>query len=234
MTTIVLGYTSDLHGRAGILKDPPSNIDFWLDGGDALVGSHTVFKLEEPNLKRLRNNGCRAQALGNRELNYLRSVMYHRQQERAFPVLAANLTDLRNSPPWPWEPYSEFEVAGVKVGCIGLTVIQYPVGHFWEPILGYRFLEPQSVLPDLVKKLRARVDVLLVMSHLGIEQDMILRPYYQGADLLLGGHSHTLFHEPRIVDGLPYVHIGSHGSHWAKVTIESTTRVECSVEVLES
>lgn len=99
-------FTNDMHGHlqavewlereaAPLLR---SGEALYLDSGDALLGSHTVWRRREPILERMRSLPCAAMAMGNRELNYLRSVLQLRQKERGFPLLCSNLGDLKVHP----------------------------------------------------------------------------------------------------------------------------------------
>ena len=50
----------------------------------------------------------------------------------------------------------------------------------------------QDVLPALIAKVRPQVDVLILLSHLGINTDRYLCQKYPQLDIIIGGHSHHL------------------------------------------
>ena len=56
--------------------------------------------------------------------------------------------------------------------------------------------DPARVLAEAVAEHRADVDVIVVLSHLGMDEDIRLAESVPGVDLILGGHSHTTVHRP--------------------------------------
>lgn len=199
-----------------------------LDGGDALKGSNTVFHRSEVVLERMSGLGYNAMAMGNRELHYLRQVMRWRRDQRTFPLLAANLVDLRHGDLGLWQRSHELEVSGLRVGLLGATVVQYPPRSLWERLFGLRFLAPELCLPPLVEELRSRCDLVFFMSHLGFEVDRELAARLPGVDLILGAHSHHVLTEPFWVQKVPIVQTGSHSRFLAelKLWLGTPTRLD--------
>ena len=151
-------YTNDMHNRLKALDWLEARLPHWtdgeppllLDGGDAIGGSNTAFRLDEPALQRMRKLGFRAMAMGNREFHYFRWVQRWRECERGFPILAANLHDLRSAHQ-PWRPHLVIDRPAAsdglkKVALIGLTPVQFPHRHFWEKVTGFRFDPPKDTL----------------------------------------------------------------------------------------
>ncbi len=205
-------YTNDLHHQSAPLELLPSlrrPESVFLDGGDAIAGSNTAFCWNEPRLSQLRQLGCAAMAMGNREFHYLRWLLRWREQERQFPLLAANLVDLTCAQ-WPWRAYCQVPHPHLRIWVIGLTPVQFPVEHFWEKLTGFRFLAPQKCLPPLVEELRPQADVLILLSHLGLKADLEWR---LPLDLVLGAHSHDVTPEPIYRGRTAIVQTGSHGRY---------------------
>lgn len=220
---ITVYHTNDMHGRCGAL-DRLESLEkagpcLLVDAGDALAGSNTAFRLHEPILDRMSRLGYQAMAMGNREFHYLRGVQHLRARQRTFPLLAANLVDLRGGPAF-WQPALELQVGGVRVGLLGATPVQYPPGAFWERLFGFRFLAPEDCLPPLAAELAARNDLVLLLSHLGLAADRRLASRLSGVHLILGGHSHTLLTEPERVGRTQIVQAGSHGSFLGELRID--------------
>ena len=206
-------YTNDMHNRPGALAALESAADcatsLLLDGGDAIGGSNTAFRLHEPILERMGRLGYRAMAMGNREFHYLRWVQWRRKRERPFPLLAANLQDLR-AQTVPWQASTTVELQGLKVALVGATPVQFPVGSPWERLTGFRFLDPARCLAPVLEELRPRCDLLILLSHLGLRVDTELVPKLPGVDLVLGGHSHDFTEQPLRLGSGWLVHGGSH------------------------
>lgn len=77
---------------------------------------------------------------------------------------------------------------GTKIGIIGLTApykLTYPLMD-WD----IRFMA--DVLPDLIKEIRPKVDILIMLSHLGISKDRYMAEHYPEIDIIMGGHTHHL------------------------------------------
>ncbi len=220
MSDLRLVHTADVHGTTAVYQALeghfPSSDDLLLDSGDALLGSNTAFRRHEPNLERLGFLGCAAMSMGNRELHYLHWVLEQRAAERGFPLLAANLVDLWGRPQ-TWQEGVSIERGGLRIGVFGMTVVQYPVGSLYEKFLGLRFLPPETLIDDLVRRYQADHDVVVFLSHLGLDKDralakrLVQRPALK-LDLILGGHTHVLFQEPERYGNTWLSHIGSHSA----------------------
>ena len=217
--TLHILYTNDMHNRAaplariGAHRRPDSLL---LDGGDAVAGSNTAFRWQEPILQDMRRLGYSAMAMGIREFHYWRWIHRWREQEREFPVLACNLQDLRQ-PQWPWRPWLEVRP---KVFVVGATPVQYPRGSAWESLTGFRFLDPLECLPPLLEELRPRAEALILLSHLGLKTDLALAERGLPLDLVLGAHSHDFTPEPIWRGSTPIVQGGCNGRYLAEVELE--------------
>lgn len=222
-------HTADTHGHselydalAGALRP---ETDVLLDAGDTLLGSNTAFRWREPNLRKLSQLGCAAMTMGNRELHYLPWVLEQRASERTFPLLAANLVDLWGRPT-TWTDGLTLEREGYRIGVFGMTVVQYPVGSLYEKLFGLRFLPPHTLIEGLVRRYQSQHDLVIFLSHLGVDQDRALlrqlsaRPELK-LDFVFGGHTHTLFKEPETHGHCRLVHVGSHGQGYGEWTRQS-------------
>ncbi|MBS2038705.1 metallophosphoesterase [bacterium] len=215
-------YTNDLHNQVAPLSQLPQ----WqrpdsvlLDGGDAIGGSNTAFRWQEPILQWMRRLGYAAMAMGNREFHYWRWLHRWREQERQFPLLACNLEDLRDHRTC-FRPWTTLRHPDLKVAVIGTTPVQFPVGSFWERKTGWRFLDPMLCLPPLVEELKASHDGVVLLSHCGLEHDLKLADRGLGVDLILGAHSHDLTPEPVYRGGTGILQTGSHGRYFAEIEWE--------------
>lgn len=213
-------HTADAHGAQQAyqaIRQESLADTLLLDAGDTLLGSNTAFRLTEPNLTLMSEIGYSAMTMGNRELHYVPAVLERRQSERNFPLLAANLIDLWGRQT-TWQEGVSLQCDGVKVGVFGMTVVQYPVGSLYEKLFGLRFLPPETLIEYLVEKYQAQHDVVVFLSHLGIDWDRKLAQKLEAkkdrlrCDLILGGHTHTITAEPERYGHTLVSHVGSHGS----------------------
>lgn len=210
--TFQIIHTNDLHNHFPdkALKRIHQPGALILDSGDAIAGSNLVYRKREPILRQMREFGYHAMALGNREFHYVRSVMARRFQEAQFPILSANVVDLRKQLNVP--DSLMVDVGEIKVGIFGLTVPQYPVASAWEMITGWRFFNPLDVILEIPTRLKkAGASLVICLSHLGFRFDQRLAEHGNDIDVILGGHSHTLLPEVVWQNGIPIVQGGAYG-----------------------
>lgn len=211
-------HTADSHGSSAsyeALKRASLESSLLLDAGDTLVGSNTAFRWNEPNLALMSQLGFHAMTMGNRELHYIPAVLERRQSQRNFPLLAANLIDLWGRQT-TWQEGVSLECDGIKVGVFGMTVVQYPVGSLYEKLFGLRFLPPETLIEYLVDKYQAEHDVVVFLSHLGVDWDRRLAQQLEKkpelrCDLILGGHTHIQLATPEKHGHTLLSHVGAHG-----------------------
>jgi 5'-nucleotidase / UDP-sugar diphosphatase len=202
-----------------------SNRSLWLDSGDCFQGA-PVFNLfkGEAEMRALSLAGLDGMVVGNHEFDLgARNLFDKIDNWASFPLLAANYAwddpppgavnpdgrSLRDIVP----PYQIYDVKGLKVGVIGmgntstLTSI-YEGGNS----LGFRPIADEDALSSYVRLLRPVVDLIVVVSHLGLEEDEGLtasqvddpnqafkRETLAGVDLVLGGHLHIVTSPPKVI-----------------------------------
>jgi len=228
VTPLRIVHTADTHGTVAAyqaVKPYLGEQTLFLDAGDTLLGSNTAFRWSEPNLTHLSELGLHAMTMGNRELHYIPAVLERRAEERNFPLLAANLVELwgRHA---TWQEGLSFHLGSLKVGVFGMTVVQYPVGSLYEKLFGLRFLPPHTLIEHLVEKYQADNDLVIFLSHLGIDEDRQLayqlqkKPHLR-CDLILGGHTHIKMSEPEQIGSTRLSHVGSHSDGFGLWTLEN-------------
>lgn len=114
-------------------------------------------------------------------------------EHASFKVIGSNMMELGKQRPPDWMEVSLIVMKGnLRVGLIGLTAA---FNDFYRP-LGWELISPFKTAAQLVEKLRAETDILIVMSHLGLPIDEQLARTVPGIDCILGGHTHHLLREP--------------------------------------
>jgi 5'-nucleotidase len=172
----------------------------WLDSGDAIEGAEIFHRTGGTlELELLSELGLRAMALGNHELSLSATELVALLAGSArFPVLSANLTPAADSPLAGWlQPSVVLGVAGLRVGVVGIANPTSPpelkaARNSW----GLSAAPLAGALQLALDELAPRADLLVVLSHLGLEQDRELVAATTGIDLVLGGHQHIVSAEP--------------------------------------
>jgi len=195
-----------------------SGRSLWLDSGDCFQGApvFNMFK-GEAEMRALSVAGMDAAVIGNHEFDLGSANLYEQIDNWAeFRLLAANY--LFEDPPNPdarslkdvVRPYAVFDLDGVKVGVIGMANWSSMTGIFeGGNSLGIRPLADDQVVKQYVALLRPTVDVLVLVSHLGLDEDEGLSAAdvtdenealpLEGVDVILGGHLHIVTNPPKII-----------------------------------
>ena len=87
--------------------------------------------------------------------------------------------------------------------------------------MAFDSLPGSDELPSYIKQLQEeRVDLIIVISHLGFPQDMKLAGEVRGVDIWLSGHTHNRLCRPEYVNGAAMIQSGCHGSFLGRIDLE--------------
>src|SRR5215813_11296337 len=113
-----------------IRKDNPNLL--LLDSGDTIQGTPLEYlhnkknnQPPDPMMLAMNHLGYDAMTVGNHEYNFGLKVLEKARSEAKFPWLSANTYDTAKQQPH-YKPYIVKEVAGVKIGILGLTTPGVP------------------------------------------------------------------------------------------------------------
>jgi 2',3'-cyclic-nucleotide 2'-phosphodiesterase (5'-nucleotidase family) len=125
------------------------------------------------------------------------------------PLLAADIVDGNSEPAFRREPVV-IERGGVRVGIMGVSC-----NGMAEVVAPNRFagltMAPQApLLHEQAAALDEATDLLVVLSHNGLDEDRKLAGALAGSgiDVIVGGHSHTRMKQPELVAGILIVQAG--------------------------
>lgn len=137
------------------------------------------------------------------------------------PLLACNCY-VKETGELAYPPFTVIERSGVRVRVIGIaaTIIDKTMPEHFST--GLRFTLGNEELPGHIRSLRERerVDLVVVLSHLGFPQDVKLASEVAGIDVLLSGHTHNRMDRPLIVNGATIIQSGCHGSFVGRLDVE--------------
>ncbi|WP_364152849.1 bifunctional metallophosphatase/5'-nucleotidase [Paenibacillus sp. LPE1-1-1.1] len=230
-TRVVLLHSNDIHSRlehaaqiATLIAEERrtcgSDLVLAVDCGDHMdrmrvetEGSDGVV-----NVELLNNAGYEVITLGNNEgLTYSSQTIANAYVNRAkFAIVCANMLDSATGEPPEWLLQSTIvDKNGLRIGLIGVTA---PFTDFYS-LLGWQVIDPFEAVRGQLGELRRQVDVLVVMSHLGLTSDRLMAERLEGIDLILGAHSHHLLEEPIIIGGTTICAAGKFGEYLGRVEI---------------
>jgi 2',3'-cyclic-nucleotide 2'-phosphodiesterase / 3'-nucleotidase len=186
-----------------------------LDCGDTIQGTPLAYYHNrknntppDPMMLVMNSLGYTAMTPGNHEYNFGLAVLNKARSEAEFPWLSAN-TCRTGTDESAYQPYLVKEVAGVRVGILGLTTPAIPN---WENPENYAGLEFRPLVSEAKKWIavlreKERVDTVIVAMHGGVGEDLAtgrrpagdfvgenaaleLAREVPGIDLMLLGHTH--------------------------------------------
>lgn len=138
-----------------------------------------------------------------------------------FPMLAINCY-YKNLGKLVFPPFRIIEIDDLKVGVIGIaaTIVDKTMPkHFSE---GIRFTLGNKELPEYIKQLREneKVDLIIVLSHLGYPQELKLAQEVDDINVLLSGHTHNRIYDAVTVNGAIVMQSGCHGSFVGRLDLQ--------------
>ena len=186
-----------------------------IDSGDTIQGTpleyyHNKKNNQPPDPMMLAMNALDydAMTVGNHEYNFGLKVLEKARSEAKFPWLSAN-TYNKGTGETHYQPYIIKEVAGVRVGILGLTTPGVPTWENAPNYAGLEFHEPLLEAKKWVPVLRGkeRADVVVIAMHMGLEEDLrtgeinpgqvknenqaiAIAKQVPGVDLIFMGHTH--------------------------------------------
>ncbi len=176
-----------------------------VDTGDYFQGA-PVFNLfaGEPEVRALATMGVDVGVIGNHEFDggakRLAEVLF---KFAAFPVLNANYMwdapdDVNSTSLGELvSPFFIRDYNGLKVGYIGMGNLRSlnSLGDA-DNSMGARALETDQVIATYVPMIRSQVDLVVVLSHLGVHGDVQMAKNNPDIDIIFGGHDHVVIYPP--------------------------------------
>lgn len=196
------------------------------DCGDISQGTpyYNMFR-GEVEVKMMNEMGYDAMVIGNHEFDFGEENMARIFRMAKFPILCANYnldaTPLKELV----KPYVVLERFGLRIGVFGLGV--KPEGLIQaDKCDGVVFEDPISVANEVVEQLRSteKCDLVVCLTHLGIQEDERLVAGTAGIDVILGGHSHTFMDGPKTYlnrngEEVPVMHTGKNGVRVGRIDL---------------
>jgi len=177
-----------------------------LDGGDCFQGAPIFnFFSGEAEIRALSSMGTDAMIVANHEFDRgALNLGLQLQNWANYPILAANY--MLEDPSQPGasplgamiEPFTVFTLDGLRVGVVGMGNLSSLTSIFDAPNrVGITPLNTVEVAQFYTDLLRPIVDVVVFVTHLGLEVDERMIENTTGIDVVLGGHNHIVLQPPK-------------------------------------
>lgn len=228
MRKITVLHTNDLHGKltdyaAEIIarEKASSPHPILLDAGDAVSSGNIYYRPGgEPIMARLSELSYDAMVMGNREFHFLDRGLKSKVKLARFPILSANLRSNNGDIGPTVRPSITKDIDGIKVTIFGLSVPMITKKMLARKFSPFWFEDPITAAKEIVPELRANCDVLIALTHTGLQTDMELAGAVGGIDLIVGGHTHAVLPELKMVEGTAIAQAGWWGHYLGKIDID--------------
>lgn len=227
-------------------KDEPVLL---VDVGDALDSVHPLVESTQGEIMvdLFNEVGYDIVTIGNNEgLNFTNAQLDYLYSHASYDVTLANLLDSQtyNYPKWA-QPLLYRVIEGKRLAFIGLTA---PYATY--TLNGYELIDPYDALEEQLRNISRSsetVDLIVVLSHLGISEDRMIAKMYPQIDLILGSHTHHVLTQGEEVYQSTLAASGRYGNyvglvelellpeqpkrHWKQAT--KKWKINCSVKTIE-
>lgn len=234
---VTLFYTNDIHATYGtspatwIEGEPPvggfvalqghlarehksTRHRVFLDAGDLLSGGPAgdlIYRdVNGGHMLRFMNEfDYDAMTLGNHDLDFGLDNLSRALTLANFPILAANVVD-NPGEPVTGKGWMILGRGGLRIGVIGIVTGRLDQLVSRATSSRIQVLPPGVVSDSLARLLDPRTDLLVVLSHCGLEADRYLaRRLGPVVDIIIGGHSHDRMETPEQHNGVLIVQAGT-------------------------
>lgn len=223
--SITLGGYESLNNLINTQRDTLQN-SLWLDAGDQQTGSvfsSLVYKktMGGAVVEAFNKMGLDAATFGNHEFDQSFDNTLRLAKLAKYPFISANLVYKKNGKPITKAPYKIFKKGKLRIGVIGLTLTELPEKVKMENVKDINILPYKQAIDKYIQKLDRKTDIIILLTHNGIEADSILATRLDNRiDLIVGGHTHAVTETPMIVNGIYIVQGGSHLVYYGRLDLD--------------
>lgn len=227
-TDISILHTNDMHSymenfpkKAQLIADIRARNEkegvptFVFDSGDLFSGN-IFFNMYRgvKEIELMNRIGCQAMTLGNHEFDHGDELLSRLDDYAQFPIVSSNLRyqDVEAADELvPLEDVLEFEMNGQSLYVLGLTTLEtQEVASPSENVIFEDHKQALRRLVDQIMKANPQAHLVL-LSHLGYEEDLALAQDFPEVNVILGGHTHTILREPTQVGSVSICQAGQYG-----------------------
>jgi len=167
-----------------------------LDAGDWFQGTpEGVIDGGLPFLNAMAAIGYDAVCVGNHEFDFGVPALVKLVSESKLPAILGNVFERETGQQPAWVPASRIVEKGpLKIALVGLVSVETP--EITHPDAGkFEFRGAPQSLAAISKELAGKVDWILPVTHLGVDDDREVARAHPALPLIVGGHSHTFLKE---------------------------------------
>lgn len=158
-----------------------------------------------------------AVAIGDQELAWFKSTAAAPGRGPGdFPWLSASYLTAISSNATPTAPFATpskiLTLGSRRIGIISVTG-EDAYRFVTNRLDGLSLVDPVQSIRQFVDSTSNKTDLILVLSHQGLDADRRMAAHLSGVDIIIGGHSQSLLNPPEVVNGIPIFQAGKNGEN---------------------
>lgn len=231
MEKIRILHTNDLHSHfenfpkirrylKNAQADPKMDEIYTFDAGDFMDRSHPLTDATngQANIKLMNNFHYTAGTIGNNEgISNPHAVLEHLFDHCDYPILLSNLREEDEAmPKWAHDYKILTTKKGTRIALIGLTAaypMTYGPNHWHIKML-------RETMDRVLSLIKGQYDLLILLTHVGLNMDRFLAKNYPQVDLIIGGHSHDLLKNGECDNGVWVTQTGKWGHYVGDIHLQ--------------
>lgn len=192
-----------------------------VDSGDRVSGNAYVDDATEPGMpiiELMNEIGYDVATLGNHEFDKGSEVLDAMIECAEFPIVCANVQAKNNAT--EIEPYTIIKHHGVEFGFVGIVDTDSngrPLGGNYS-YANYSFTPDIETACEVCEEVSRKCDIVILLSHMGLDRDIIVAEQCPHCYWIAGGHSHDLVNQR-----YEYTHISQNKNKLRYVTVADIT-----------
>ncbi len=164
--------------------------------------------------------GYSAAVAGNHDFDLGQETLKNLAGSANFPILGANILKTETGlVPGYLNSHATYNLYNLTIGLIGVTTENMKQISLKENIDGLEFPPPAQVIVNSVEQLKNTADIIVLLSHRGLEEDKELASRINGVDLILGGHSHIPVRKAIIKNNILISQPGCHFKYAGRIAL---------------
>ncbi|WP_430814323.1 bifunctional metallophosphatase/5'-nucleotidase [Carboxylicivirga sp. RSCT41] len=208
--------------------------------GDMFSGNPVVDNASEegaPMIDLMNRIGFDISVIGNHEFDYGQEVLKNRMNQADFEWVCANVDMSSSDIPQP-KAYHTISKGDLNICFLGLVETYGKDGAIPSThpnkVKGISFEDHTHVTGNYAQlKYEEECDLLVALTHIGLNSDKELAKQHTFFDLIIGGHSHSKAQE--LINGTPVFQAGSYLNQLGKITlvIKNQEVIEYDYDIIE-
>jgi len=174
------------------IKNENENV-LYLDAGDLFPAKDWKPKIGSA-IEYYNMIGADVLNIGDQELRFGVDYLVQQKNNANFAFLSANI--LYNDS-LLFQPYIIKQFGDIKIGIIGIAEPEVFDYLDDDRVKGIKFNKYNESLSKYLKQIRSDVNVIILLSHAGVETDQKIASTHDGIDFIIGAHSGILIEKPK-------------------------------------